>query len=131
MGEVVPINDTVTDRNTTPGQALFSAIVNDFADKGVTLPRGSIAVAAKHGAAALADGVPPDAVLAGCIAALRAGKGRFALDYIAEMAVVKANLHLSDREYRNLIEGHKSAVDPAKQRQREMIERALNPEGAT
>lgn len=130
MGELVPINPDHPERKgPTPGQALFTAIVDDFAAKGATLPRASVATAARHGAAALADGVPPDVVLAGCLAALRAGKGRFAHDYIAEMAVVKADLHLSDREYRNTIEGYKNATDPAKQRQREMIERALHPEG--
>lgn len=113
MGEVVPVSQEHPERKgPTPGQALFAAIVDEFAAKGATLPRSAVAVAAKHGAAALDDGVEPDVVLAGCLAALRAGKGRFAQDFIAEMAVVKADLHLSDREYRAQIEAHKARTNP-------------------
>ncbi len=117
MGEVVRLQHT-------QGQNLFAAIFDQLTAAGATLPRTAIAVAAKHGNAALTDGVDPDVVLAGCIEALRCGKGRFAHDYIAEMAVVKAGLHTSAKEHEKKIEAYKNDQNPSVAAQRTLLERA-------
>lgn len=126
MGEITPAESgTVARPNATPGQALFTAIVDELTNLGVTVPRASIAVSAKHGAAALKDGVTPDVVLAGCLMALRQGKGRFTADYISEVAMVKAGQHLSPKEYAEQIERYKRESDPQAAAARALLEQAL------
>lgn len=109
----------------TPGQQLFAAIVDELQALGMRLPRGAIAIAARHGKMALEDGVDPDCVLIGCIVALRQGKGRFAQDYIAEVVVVKAGKHLSRREYEQLLESHKSSSSERVSAERDLLARVL------
>jgi hypothetical protein len=120
MGEVVRLQQT-------QGQHLFTAIYDELQNQGATLPRTAIAIAAKHGTEALTDGVPSDVVLAGCIEALKCGKGRFAHDYIAEMAVVKAGLHTSPKQHQQKIEAYKNDNDPSVAAQRDLLNRALKP----
>lgn len=96
MGEVVPIGGVPA---RTPGQDLFGAVMDSLDASGIRLPRATIAVAVRHGAAALKDGVDPQAVLAGCLAALLQNKGRYAADFITDMALLKAGRHMSRDEY--------------------------------
>lgn len=134
MGDLVPIGEGRSAQPTPPeghptlnGQTLFGAIVDEFAAAGVTLPRTTIAVAARHGASALKDGVEPEIVLAGCLVALRQGKGRYTQDYIAELAVVKAGQHLSTLEYQRQLERHKFESAPLSRVER--IQQGLEKEG--
>jgi len=129
MGEVVAITGGVPEKpNATPGQTLFGAIVDYFTEgpAPTVLPRSVIAVAVRHGCQALEDGCDPDVVLAGCLQALREGKGRFALDYIAEMAVVKTGNHDTPKDRAHRIAQFKD--DPHAARERAMITKALGKE---
>jgi len=114
MGEVVPFSDHHPESipQPTAGQALFAILVDQLAALGVTLPRPSIAIACKHGVSALGDGVAPEAVLGGCLEALRCGKHRYALDFIGEAALVQAGAYRSQRSYRQMLEA-RPTFDPA------------------
>ena len=114
MGEVVRIDGAVQ-TNATPGQALFAAVVDELAVAGVTLPRSVISTAVSHGKTALADGVEPEVVLLGCLAALRQGKGRYAHEIIADMALAKAGRQMTPQEYRHflVLENRKNNPDTA------------------
>lgn len=103
MGEIVPIGG----KRLTPGQDLFAAIVDSLAADELALPRSTIAVAVKHGVAALRDGVDPQSVLAGCLAALLQNKGRYAADYITDMALLRAGKHMSREEYNERLRDYK------------------------
>ena len=134
MRDIVPITpggdeDGRQVPSLAPGQQLFAAIIDELQALGVVIPRSAIAVAAKHGKAALEDGVDPEAVLVGCVTALRQGKGRFATDYIAEVAVVKAGKHLSRRQYEQMLEAHKTSTSPAASAERDLLSRVLGKKG--
>jgi len=126
VGEVVPIgvalplfeNDTPARRNTAPGQALWAAVV---AALPVPLPRSVIAVAVKHGSAALYDGVDPAVVLAGCLAALRQGKQRFASEIIADIALAVAGERMSSHQYRRELDNVQAKSNPVLQRISEVM----------
>lgn len=128
MGEVIPISDGDSSGVATPawteGQKLFTTIVDELNVLGVMIPRSAIAVAVKHGKQALEEGVDPEAVVVGCLMALRQGKGRFAVDYIAEVAVVKSGHHLSRKEYEQLLSGYKAQSGPAAA-ERSLLSRVL------
>lgn len=112
MGEddLVPTNsESPVKPSATVGQELFAKVMDELDALGVTIPRAAIAVAVKHGKQALEDGVDPECVVVGCLMALRQGKGRFATDYIAEVAVIKSGHHISPREWREKVNAYKAA----------------------
>lgn len=125
VGEVVPIalplfeNDTPARRNTAPAQALWAAIVDGLP---VALPRSVIAVAVKHGGAALYDGVDPAVVLAGCLAALRQGKQRYTSEIIADIALAVAGERMSSHQYRRELDNVQAKSNPVLQRISEIME---------
>ena len=121
MGEVVPIGGTPEKKPPTAGQALFAAIVDEFDQVGVKLPRAVVAVAAKKGAEALADGVDPRIVLAGCVAAIRQGKQRFTTEIIADVAVASAGMYQTATQHRGDLVRHSQANNPTTQNMLTML----------
>lgn len=115
MGEVVPIGGAPEKKAPTAGQALFAAIVDEFDVVGVTLPRAVVAVAAKHGTQALADGVEPGVVLAGCISAIRQGKQRYTADIINDLVLHKAGMYQNREDYRRSLAQYKQDTNPVLQ----------------
>lgn len=124
--EIAPVPDIACE---ALGQQLFADMVNEMAAAGAVIPKSVIAVAARHGKAALEDGCEQDVVLAGCLLALKQGKGRYAQDYISEMALVKAGLHLSKREYEQQIARYKKETSPTAAAARDLLERSLRGDG--
>ena len=105
MGEVVRFDGGLPDKpNATVGQALFAAIIDELDAMGVgILPRTLVATAAGHGRRALEDGVQPEIVLAGCLAALRQGKPQFASHIIGDLCLAKAGAVMTGAEYRHYL----------------------------
>jgi hypothetical protein len=117
MGEVVAIDGGVPEKKPpTAGQALFAAIVDEFDRFGARLPRAVVAVAAKKGAEALADGVEPRIVLAGCIAAIQQGKQRFTTEIIADIAVADIGMYRTATQHRGELVQHSQSNDSTMQR---------------
>ncbi len=116
MGEVVPIGGTPEKKPPTAGQALFAAIVDEFEAVGVRLPRAVVAVAAKKGSEALADGVSPEVVLAGCVAAIRQGKQRYTTEIISDIAVSNMGMYQTPQQHRNELVRHSQRNDSTLQR---------------
>ena len=116
MGELVNIAGTPTERSEVPpegtlvrnGQWLFGEIVDAFAAKGVTVPRGIIAISVRQGGAALKDGVDETTVVASCLAAIRRGRpeltSRIITDVVLAQAGLLINTHAYNREIRDLQE---------------------------
>ena len=125
MGEVVPIGGSVesSETNVALGQALFAAIVDELAATGVTVPRRLIATAAKQGREALDDGVAPDVVLAGCLAALRSGKPQYTTHLIGDLAFAKAGQYLTPADYRKRLSETNLESNPALLRITETMDR--------
>lgn len=129
MGEVVPIGGSL-ESPASVGQALFAAIVDELAAGGVTVPRRLIATATKQGREALNDGVAPDIVLAGCLAALRSGKPQYTTHLIGDLAFAKAGQYLTPADYRKKMSETNLDSNPALLRITETIDR-INAEKLT
>jgi hypothetical protein len=137
MGEVVPIGGTPEKPNATVGQALFAAIMDELQEQGIeAIPRSLVATAAKHGTAALNDGVQPEIVLAGCLTALAQGKPQYTTHIIGDICFAKAGALMTPTEYRQLLslENRKNNAAVASVReaiaghQRKAIEKGENDE---
>lgn len=124
MGEVVRFDGGLPDKpNATVGQALFTAIVDELDAMGVgILPRALIAIAASHGRRALDDGVQPEIVLAGCLAALRQGKPQFAAHIIGDLCLARAGALMTPAEYRHYLHLESRQNNPAVSAVREAME---------
>lgn len=124
MGEVVQLDGGLPDKpNATVGQALFTAIVDELEAMGVgILPRTLIATAAGHGRRALDDGIQPEIVLAGCLAALRQGKPQFASHIIGDICLAKAGAAMTPAEYRHHLSLENRQNNPAVSAVREAME---------
>jgi hypothetical protein len=121
VGEVLPLfeDETPIRTNVTPGQALFVAIMHELNE--VTLPRSVIAVAVKHGSAALDDGVDPAVVLAGCMAAIHQGKQRYTSEIIADIALAVAGRRMNAHQYRRELDNVQAKSNPVLQRISEVM----------
>lgn len=102
MGELIPLFDMpAAPKEEAAGQVLFALVIEQLDAVDVTLPRSVVAVAVRHGVAALADGVEPEVVLAGCIVALRQNKARYCHEIIADIVLAKAGQRIERHEYEN------------------------------
>lgn len=124
MGELVQFDGGLPNKpNATVGQALFAAIVDELETMEVgIIPRSLIATAAKHGRAALDDGVQPEIVLVGCIVALQQGKPQFTAHIIGDICFAKAGATMTPQEYRHYLSLESRQNNPAVSAVREAME---------
>lgn len=116
MGEVVPIGGSLDKPNATPGQALFTAVVDSFSAEGVTIPRSQIAIAVKQGAAALKDEIEPTIVLAGCVISLRRGRPELASKIILDISLAAGGLLMNTHEYNRELKRISTESNPVQKR---------------
>lgn len=117
MGEVVQFDSGLPDKpNATPGQALFTAVVDSFSSDGVRIPRSQIAIAVKHGAAALKDEIDPRIVLAGCVTSLRRGRPELASRIILDISLAAAGQLMNTHEYNRELKRISTESNPVQKR---------------
>jgi hypothetical protein len=117
MGDVVPIDSSPPEKtNAAAGQALFAAIIDQFSADGLAIPRSQIAIAAKHGSAALKDGVDPKIVLAGCVTSIRRARPELASKIIMDISLAAAGQLMNIHEYNRELQRIGSESDPVQKR---------------
>ncbi len=129
MGELVRFDGGLPHKpNATVGQALFAAIIDELQEMGVgMIPRALVATAAKHGRAAVDDGVQPEIVLAGCLTALAQGKPQFTAHIIGDICFARAGAAMTPKDYRIFLQLESRNNNDAVARVREAIENRCAP----
>lgn len=117
MGEVVSIGAQPPEKsNAAAGQVLFAAIIDQFSADGVKIPRVQIAIAVKHGAAALRDEIDPRIVLAGCVTSLRRGRPELASRIILDISLAAAGQLMNIHEYNRELKRISTESNPVQKR---------------
>jgi hypothetical protein len=120
MGEIAKRPD-----GALTGGDIVAAVVDTLRVYDVPMTGRAKGMIGKQAKELLADGFPPETILAASVLAVRRGQPHVAHFIAQDIALMQAGQHLSRAEYQKELESAKQSLDASKQAHLERLNRAM------